>query len=150
VISGFRTLLGYYSLREVPQERSSQYSDSLRAHEADHKRRLKDVCKEKSDVTNYNQMKKYLYECIALSSIVSSVADLEALDGHSCCTTICNMSYSSRMQTSAQSNPIPFQCASDTRVDLAYNRDERTAGTKLSCKLNLKLISVSTRVCWRG
>jgi len=58
VISGFLALLGYYSLRKVPEERSSQYSESLRAHEVAHKRSLKDVCKEKSVVTNSNQMKK--------------------------------------------------------------------------------------------
>jgi uncharacterized protein YciW len=72
VISGFRALLGYYSLRKVPEERSSQYSGSLRADEAEHKRRLKDVFKEKNVITNSNQMKQeetLLYECIALASV---------------------------------------------------------------------------------
>jgi len=58
VISGFRALLGYYSLRKVLEECSSQYSGSLLVHKAEHKRSLKDVFKGKIVVTNSNQNEK--------------------------------------------------------------------------------------------
>jgi hypothetical protein len=52
MISGFRpdedcALLGNYSLRNVPEERSPQYSGSSRVHETDHKRLLKEDLKKR-------------------------------------------------------------------------------------------------------